>query len=322
MVDFKILSYEEEKKLTIEERKKYYINLKNYLSSLKYSSTKHTYLNFCESLNKKIIRCIIDKIKGYELFVENQEIIPNSPVIFASSHQDFNDHFNIVLSIPSHTIILNSNKVPNVVKLAMNLNGIEYVDRENSQDKFCSKINLMRYLANGKSIVVFPEGTFNCSPNKLILPIHGGVIDMAKKMQVPIVPVVQEYIYDNSKLDGKNRVVSCTVRFGMPLYVSFYDDEKEKKDELRDSLASIRYDLILKKDVFSRKVISNYEYISFLLSRLHTMDLMGVNYELEKNTIYGSGDEFYKYFPVNAVVNSDDFCMLSNSNKRKLNKLI
>ena len=99
-------------------------------------------------------------------------------------------------------------------------------------------------------------------------------------------------------------------------------DEKEKKDELRDSLASIRYDLILKKDVFSRKVISNYEYISFLLSRLHTMDLMGVNYELEKNTIYGSGDEFYKYFPVNAVVNSDDFCMLSNSNKRKLNKLI
>jgi len=318
MDNFKILTYEEEKKLSTEERKIYYIRLKEYLSSLKYSLPKEKYLRVCEILNKKVVRAIVDKIKGYDLFIENKSVIPNGPVIYASSHQDFNDHFNVVLSIPTHMIILNSSNVPSIIKLVMGIHGIEYVDRSNAQSRFESKIHLMEYLSKGKSIVIFPEATFNCSPNKLILPLHGGVIDIAKKMQVPIVPMVQEYNFDTSKLDGKNKIKSCTVRFGMPIYVSYEDNIKTKKEELRNAMATIRYNLIEQKGIFDRKEISNEEYISYLLSRLHTMDLMKVNYEIEKNTIYGASDEFYQYHPINAVPYNEKGELLTTDPVRKL----
>lgn len=318
MDNFKILTYQEEKKLTKEEREIYYIRLKEHLTTIKYSLPKEKYLSICEMLNKKIVRTIVDKIKGYDLFIENQSIIPNGPVIYASSHQDFNDHFNVVLSIPTHTIILNSSNVPNVIKLVMGIHGIEYVDRNNAQSRFKSKIHLMEYLSKGKSIVIFPEATFNCSPNKLILPLHSGVIDIAKKMQVPIVPIAQEYNFDTSKLDGKNRIKSCTVRFGMPIYVSYEDRTHLKKEELRNAMATIRYNLIEEKGIFDRKEISNTEYISYLLSRLHTMDLMRVNYEIEKNTIYGSNEEFYQYYPINAVPYNEKGELLTNGPVRKL----
>lgn len=318
MNSFKILTYEEEKKLSADEKKIYYIRLKEYLSSQKYSLTKENYLTICEMLNKKMVRTIIDKIKGYDLFIENQSVIPNGPVIYASSHQDFNDHFNVVLSIPTHTIILNSSNVPSIIKLVIGINGIEYVDRNDSQSRFESKIHLMEYLAKSKSVVVFPEATFNCSPNKLILPLHSGVIDIAKKMQVPIVPLIQEYDFDTSRLDGKNRVKSCTVRFGMPIYISYEDDIQAKKEELRDAMATIRYNLIEQKGIFDRKEISNEEYISFLLSRLHTMDLMKVNYEIEKNTIYGVNEEIYRYYPINAVPYNEKGELLTNGPVRKL----
>ena len=156
MDNFKILTYEDEKHLSVEEKKAYYIRLKEYLSSLKYSVPKERNLTICEILNKKIVRTIVAKIKGYDLFIENQSIIPNGPVIYASSHQDFNDHFNVVLSIPTHTIILNSSNVPSIIKLVMGIHGIEYVDRNNPQSRFESKLHLMEYLSKGKSIVVFP----------------------------------------------------------------------------------------------------------------------------------------------------------------------
>ena len=316
MNNFTILSYEEENKLAKDEKKTYYIELKKYLQQCNYSVNYKLYLKICESLNKNVVRDAINIIKGYELFIENRNLIPNGPVIYASTHQDFNDHFNVVLSIPEHAIILNSINVPKVIKMLMNINGIEYVDRANAESKFNAKINLMKHLSKGKSIVVFPEATYNCSPNKLILPLHSGVIDMAKKIQVPIVPLVQEYNYHYDKLNYKEKINSCTVRFGNPIYVSYNDSIKEKKDELRDCLASLRYDIISKKGIFERNQITTNEYISFLLSRLHTLSLMGVDYQIEKNAIYGVDDEMYKYYPVNAVLCND------NKELSKIKKMI
>ena len=197
--NFKILSYNEESQLDIEDLKKYYQSLKAYLVSKKFNVAK----SICESLNYKKVRKVIDTKKGYDLYVYGMENIPSEPVIFASTHQDYNDHFNVVLSIPEHIIILNTKNVTLKLKLLMAVNGIVYVDRTSDLSRFNSKIELMHYCVQNKSVVIFPEATFNCSPNKLHLPLHKGVIDIAKKMQVPIVPLVQEYInYVLSRIAG------------------------------------------------------------------------------------------------------------------------
>lgn len=299
MKEFRLLSYEEETKLDLEDKIQYYINLKKYLKDLKQPLSQKLYLNLCAAMNKHGVRFVLDKIKPYELEVQNSQNIPSEPVIFASTHQNLYDHFNIVLAIPSHAIILNNINVSKFVKIAMGVNGIEYVDRNNPASRYTSKINLMKYIAKGKSIVVFPEGTYNCSPNKLILPIHSGVIDISRKMQVPIVPVVQEYFYTDDLQE--NDIKKCIVRFGKPIDVKYEDDIETKKMELKESLATMRYDIMSENGISKRTSVSDDEYIDYLISKLKIYESVKTTYEDETSSIYGIDDDFYRYFSVNAT---------------------
>lgn len=301
MQNFRLLSYYEEDKLSYDEKINYYKSLKEFLQSIDTPIAKKIYLDFCNVMNKKIVRNIIEKVKGYDLIIENQNLIPNKPVIFASSHQDFHDHFNVVLSIPYHAIILNNVNVSKIVKIALGINGIEYVDRDNPASRFTSKMDLMEYLSKGKSIVIFPEGTYNCSPNKLILPFHSGVIDISKKMQVPIVPMIQEYFYENLEMNQKGKIEKCIVRFGQPINVGYSDNISSKKEELKEAFSTLRYNIIENKGIYKRSEISEQEYTNYLVSKLKTFESVNSSYEQECNSIYGVNDYFYTMFPINAV---------------------
>ncbi len=306
MGDFQILSYNQEKELTIEERRNYYEALRNYLKNIKVSLPEQILTKLREALNKHLIREAIDLIKGYELIVTGRENIPSRPVIYASTHQDYNDHFNAVLSIPDHAIILNTNTVTPLFKFIMGFNGITYVNRSLAEERFKSKLQLMKHVAKGKSIIVFPEGSYNCSPNKLLLPIHTGVIDIARKTGAPIVPMVQEYTYYPDVDDFKKIAKSCHVHFGTPIYVHVEDDLHEKKEQLIEQLATIRYRLLEEKGLFRREDISNMEYRNFLKSRLDTWRSIKVDYNIEKQSIYGYGDEKYLFTHINAVPINDN----------------
>lgn len=321
MDEFKILSYQEELGLSLDERRIYYYRLKEYLKNIPTSLEHQVYLGICEQLNKRIVRFVIDKIKGYELEVEGVENIPNGPVILASTHQDYNDHFNIVLSYPQHAIILNTITVTPFFKFLMGFNGIVYVDRDNPESQFNSKLKLMEYLAKGKSIVVFPEATYNCSPNKLHLPLHPGVIDMSRKMQVPIVPVVQEYTYDDRLLDGVNRVLKCCVAFGTPIYVDMNEGLKEKKEALSVAFSTMRYDLIMRKGIYKRADIKNQEYVNYVQTRINTWKKINVDINDERRAIYGAADDFYLFFHINDVAFNDNFELLPTEYVRRLQKI-
>lgn len=312
MEDFEILSYEEEKKLSTNEKLDYYKKLRSYLKNMPTTKINDFYMCVCNALNKKFVRGVINLIKGYELTVTGQENIPNGPVIYATTHQDFNDHFSIVLSIPEHAIILNTINVSKIFKIIMGVNGIVYVDRNNKENRFNSKLKLMKYISKGKSVVVFPEGTYNCSPNKLHLPLHSGVLDMARKMGVPIVPVVQEYNYDT--LDNKKSLLkSCHVHFGRPIYVTAEDSLKDKKEELSTAFATIRFKLIEEKGLYNREALSNVEYINQVKSIYKTWEMANVDKNEERKTIYGYNDEFYLFHHINDVsINSNNELMPTN----------
>lgn len=316
---FKILSYDEEKELSVEELKKYYQSIKDYLVSKKYNIAHATYLHTCERLNKKLVRKVIDAKKGYNLFVYGLDNIPNEPVIFASTHQDYNDHFNVVLSIPSHVIILNTKNVTWKFKALMAVNGIVYVDRTSDLSRFNSKLELMHYLAQNKSVVVFPEATFNCSPNKLHLPLYKGIIDIAKKMQVPTVPLIQEYTYDETNSTIKN-VISCDVEFGKPIYVGYTDDKNEKIEELSEVFSTIRWNLIEKKGCFNRADISIQEYINYVLSRIDGWSKIKVSIDDERKMIYGVNDDFYLFHHANDVA-FDEYGLLPTEEVMRLNEI-
>ncbi|ARK13567.2 lysophospholipid acyltransferase family protein [Fibrivirga algicola] len=64
------------------------------------------------------------------------------------------------------------------------------VDRSSSQSRAYSLAKCMRTLAQGRSIVIFPEGGITAKqPPKMVYPFKDGAFSMAVQRQVPIVPI-------------------------------------------------------------------------------------------------------------------------------------
>lgn len=311
MDKFKILTYEEEKSLSLEEKRNYYIALKEYLRNKPDNGLAY---QIREMLNKTLVRQIIEIGKGYnpsksiwenikdfhnyELIITGTENIPHGPVIYVPTHQAFHDHFNVVLGIPNHATILNTDDVTFLFKLLMFVNKIQYVDRNSKKSRFDSKINLMQDLAKGRSIVVFAEATYNCTPSRMHLPLHLGAVDMARKMQTPIVPSVLEYDY-NETIPGEIR--GCHLHFGTPIYVTYENDLQEKLAELSEAMATIRWELIEEKGMFSRDDITTKEYINSVMARIDGWSKINVNIHAEKKAIKGFGSERYVFEHINEV---------------------
>lgn len=254
-----------------------------------------------------VIKKILSKIIGNEVDIEGFSGAIDYPVIFASSHQDNMDLLNSILAIPHHFINLNSSSMKTFYKKAIELNGGVYVNRENSQSKGSAKNELISYLLNGYSVNMYPEGTYCLSPNKLHIPYHMGLIDIAQKTGRPIVPMVQEYEFAyNDK--GKFYLKKVHIKFGHMLYVKPEDKLEDKLEEFEESMSSLAWDLMAKitrenagKEFYTRSDVSEQYYKDFLTYKKKQIENAGSSLEEEEKTIYGINDEFYNYFPINSV---------------------
>ena len=318
--EFKILSFKEENKLDKEERLKYFKDLREYLLNSNCDNLTKGSLTICPKINKKI-RMILNKFCGYDIVVEGIEKIDGLVGIYAHTHQSKCDHINLIASNPNHTIILNSAVLSKLYKCVLSINGVLYVDKSDKDSKNKAKIEIVKLLLQGKSITVFPESAWNCSPNKLHLPLYIGMVDIARKTQVPIIPVVQEYVYDEVKVDGIERIKKVYIHYGKPIYVKEDDDLFTKLEEYSESISTMRWNLIEKKGLFKREELSNIHYINFLRGCIRNLKNAGIDINVEKEGIFGSGDDFYLFHHINAVDYDKDYNLLPTKHVRKLIKL-
>lgn len=70
----------------------------------------------------------------------------------------------------------------------LKFNGVIYVDRDNKEHRNKAKEEMIELLKKGENIMLYPEGTWNFSPNQLVLPLFRGVADMAVETKATIVP--------------------------------------------------------------------------------------------------------------------------------------
>lgn len=317
---FRILSSSEEKTLSNCELIKYYQNLREYLLATKPENITKGSLSVCPLINPTI-RKLLELFCGHEIIVDGTDKVSGLVGIYAHTHQSKMDHVNLIASNPNHTIILNSSVLSILYKLVLSINGVIYVDKSDKESKNNAKIEMIRLLLQGRSITMFPESAWNCSPNKLHLPLYIGMIDIAKKAGVPIIPVIQEYIYDDTKLDGKERVKKVYVYYGDPIYVKESDNLFEKLEEYSESISTIRWNLIERKGLFKREQISNDTYINFLKGCIRNLKNAGIDIEVEKKGIFGANDDFYLFHHINAVDYDDENNLLPTKHVRKLIKL-
>ncbi len=86
------------------------------------------------------------------------------------------------------------------------LNGAIFVDRKDKKDMAAVKQAMTAYLNKGRSIIVFPEGTWNLTENQLMMPMKWGIIDVVKETGAQIIPTALDYDREKKK---------CFVRFGV-----------------------------------------------------------------------------------------------------------
>jgi len=200
-------------------------------------------------LFKDLIRPVLSLIASfrvpYKVVIEQPCcLLPNKPVIYAVNHFCFADTPVMGRITPKRSyILLGKQRLGFSDWLYFILNGVIFVDRKDKEDMAASKQAMSAYLNKGRSIVMFPEGTWNLTENQLMLPMKWGIIDIAKETGAQIIPTVLEY--DRGRKQ-------CFARFGAPLTFSPEDSKAEAIVTLRDTLATMRWEVWERNGTFSR----------------------------------------------------------------------
>jgi 1-acyl-sn-glycerol-3-phosphate acyltransferase len=318
--EFKILTKDEEEELDSRSLKEYYLNLKEHLKNSNYNDYNSFQMKFREFANKNLWKKLFKIIRKYDLVVDGYENIPSSPVIYAFHHAGIVDAENVVEALPEHAMLLAGDDLDKISRFLLNLNGTVFVSRLDKKSRSDSKIELMKSLSKGKSIILFPEAMWNMSPNKIHLPITWGILDMAKKIGVPIVPVAQEYFYNEDILDGKERIEKVHIRFGKSVCVDVNDNIFDKLNEFDENFSTVRWSIWEENGIFKRRELNPMLYKNFVDCKINSFSQ--VDLEHEYKCVYNGEDEFYKFNHLN-IASCDDYGnLLPTEHVQQLNKII
>lgn len=164
--------------------------------------------------------------------------------IFAGTHIGENDLENIYESLRrgcwwfvGDPCIL----YKNISGLLLYLNGSIFLETIDKDDRHIAYLRSVELLKGGGSLMIFPEGARNGSENLPVMPLFQGTAKMAMESNVKIVPVaIEQY--------AKRFVI----KFGQALLPENYTEPMKLTQELRDALATLKWDIWGKEGVQSR----------------------------------------------------------------------
>lgn len=322
--DFKVLTVKEEQQLSREELKDYYKNFREYVLERKLTNTTPGATTIAPKLKGITNKIAFGVTKMFtsndvEWIWDGYDNVPEGPVIFAHSHQGLLDNFVWIPEVDKHCLLFHSQDTNPILLLCQLNTGLILVKKGNRESSNSAKLDIIKLLLNGHSIAYFPESAWNLSPNKLHLPLRFGLIDIAKKAAVPIIPVVHEYTYDTST--EKENIVKIHSRFGKPIYVKEEDSLLEKLEEYKEAISTMRYDLIEEKGIYARDEITNFDYINYLKGNYKNLEMGKISIDNERKHLYQSDDYFYKLHHINDLEFNNAGDLLETKEKRRLKAL-
>lgn len=169
-------------------------------------------------------------------------ILPEEPVIWTPNHQFKDDVLASVLAVQRHAYIL-FGSLPDFYNtfdgVTAYLNGVAMSNRKVKESKHASTDKIIKAMGYGADALIFPEGIWNKTPNRLLIDFWSGVYIVAKETGAKVVPVVH---YLRNHLDtSKDNVIHTVV--DDPIKI---DDLSQKAaiDYLRDVMATWYYYMI------------------------------------------------------------------------------
>lgn len=117
----------------------------------------------------------------------------NRPVIYIASHSFKDDAVNTVLTAKcnAYFVVGNIDLFYNTLDgFFLWLYGSQLVDRYDKESRNAMKSKMNKVIEYGSNILIFPEATWNLSPNKLMYNLHWGFYEIAKENNALVVPII------------------------------------------------------------------------------------------------------------------------------------
>lgn len=259
-VDFKKLSYRRVSSLTTQEKKEYYIKLKEFYLSSSFDEDK---LKFDERKYLMVSHVIMPLFNMlFKTKVINPEMIPTKDkigTIFVANHLGSLDQFPIISAVginrPLHTMI--SSTLLNLKRGYLYKNvGCITMDMKDLRSQLRGMEEATNILLRGRDVLIFPEGTRNTT-EKLILDFKLGPVSLAQETGAKIVPIA----VNNDYKIGENYLY---VRCGEPITIGVDDNLVEENEKLRNSVVNLIWENMElekenRKSILREEVIMDHE---------------------------------------------------------------
>jgi 1-acyl-sn-glycerol-3-phosphate acyltransferase len=182
-------------------------------------------------------RARVRGLDGLKKFLASRD---GQPVILAANHESYLDPPLIGMLFPRPIRFIAWDglfKIPGFAWLLRALGAVP-VSQQNKNSAASLLRDVMDFIKNGYSVLIFPEG--ERSPDGRLLPFEGGVALISSKTDTPIVPAWIDGTFEAYPLSKKiPRPRKVVITFGEPIFPSALPDgmsEKERREELLSRL--------------------------------------------------------------------------------------
>ena len=244
-------------------------------------------------LNKHTLEIIGDK-----------RIATERPCIFAVTHVGKFDIERVFEACNTSCWIFNGDPETvyrNFDGFSLFTSGVIHIDTESKNDRKVATKTAIKLLKSGGNLMFFPEGIWNVEPSIPVLPLYGGIVDIASRSNADIIPVAIEQYGNHFQINiGQNIKAEDLQRIS--------DSKYELLCFLRDELAKLKWE-IFEKNPANRSDIKDADEIhqKRVESKLHEwVDKNGKPYYNEEIL------KIRQYKPKNITYYSDAFSHLKN----------
>ena len=129
------------------------------------------------------------RLSATPLRVQGLEHLPGGPCVLVCNHGSYLDGVVLVAALPRAFTFVAKRELQQqwIPRIYLQCLGAEFVERNDAQRSVAAAERLAAAVAQGRSLLVFPEGTFVAGTE--LLPFHLGAFLAAARAGVPVVPV-------------------------------------------------------------------------------------------------------------------------------------
>ena len=137
-----------------------------------------------------------------------------------------------------------------IIYQGLRMNGVIPLETKDREDRKIAYNRAIELLQNGGNLLIYPEGAWNVSPNLVVMKIFTGTVRLAQETGAEIIPIAVEQYGSNFYFNiGENYTISSNSSKSV----------QNLTDELRDQLATLKWEIISLQPSLSRDEISeNY----------------------------------------------------------------